>query len=206
MAIKTKERILDSAITLFNEKGVANVRLQQIADESGISVGNLAYHFQNKDAILVAVYDRMDEVLTQILGAYLVHPGLLDLDHQLRLLYGFFDQYRFYLIDLPEVERSFPCISANWQRHFAKLHTQFRFRLDYLTQKQLMRPEAFAGEFDLLARTLWMESIFYFHTIEFKGELPSANGFFDSVWRHLTPFLTETGKAFFLHYIEPSLR
>jgi AcrR family transcriptional regulator len=38
----TKQRIIEAAISLFNTNGIANVRLIQIADEAGISVGNLA--------------------------------------------------------------------------------------------------------------------------------------------------------------------
>ena len=48
----TKQKILNSAINLFNKKGLVNVRLQHIADESDISVGNLAYHFYSKKAII----------------------------------------------------------------------------------------------------------------------------------------------------------
>ena len=57
MSASTKQRILEAAVFLFNREGVANVRLQQIADETGISVGNLAYHFKNKEAIVSAVYE-----------------------------------------------------------------------------------------------------------------------------------------------------
>ena len=51
----TKQKILNSSINLFNKKGLVNVRLQQIADESGISVGNLAYHYYSKKAIIQAI-------------------------------------------------------------------------------------------------------------------------------------------------------
>ncbi|MEO7308888.1 MAG: TetR family transcriptional regulator [Chitinophagaceae bacterium] len=38
----TKQKILNASLHLFNENGISNTRLQQIADETGISVGNLA--------------------------------------------------------------------------------------------------------------------------------------------------------------------
>lgn len=47
----TKQRIILNAKKLFSQNGIANTRLQQIADETGISVGNLAYHFPNKEEI-----------------------------------------------------------------------------------------------------------------------------------------------------------
>ena len=51
---KTKQKIILSALQLFNENGIANVRLQHIADEAFISIGNLAYHYKNKEAIVKA--------------------------------------------------------------------------------------------------------------------------------------------------------
>jgi AcrR family transcriptional regulator len=36
---------------LFNGQGLQNVTLQQIANEASISVGNLAYHFHDKEQI-----------------------------------------------------------------------------------------------------------------------------------------------------------
>ena len=56
----TKQKIVHASIKLFNENGVANVRLQQIADEIGISVGNLAYHFN-----LEIFYYRIDHGISR---------------------------------------------------------------------------------------------------------------------------------------------
>ncbi|MEL7123903.1 MAG: TetR/AcrR family transcriptional regulator, partial [Bacteroidota bacterium] len=48
----TKQKILDAALKLFNQDGIVNVRLQHIADEAFVSVGNLAYHYSNKESIV----------------------------------------------------------------------------------------------------------------------------------------------------------
>jgi hypothetical protein len=56
--LSTKQKILNTSIRLFNEDGMANVPLQQIAKEIGISPGNLAYHFKNKEAIIEAMMMR----------------------------------------------------------------------------------------------------------------------------------------------------
>jgi AcrR family transcriptional regulator len=57
-AMKTAERILDAALTLFNEQGVARTSTNVIADVAEISVGNLYYHFKNKNEILVSLLKR----------------------------------------------------------------------------------------------------------------------------------------------------
>ena len=62
----TKDSILGHSLKLFNRHGFVNVRLQHIADAGSISVGHLAYHFKNKEAIIEALYDllkKQQEVL-----------------------------------------------------------------------------------------------------------------------------------------------
>ena len=48
-ARKTKDRILDTSIRLFNERKASNVSTVQISAEMGISPGNLYYYYDNKE-------------------------------------------------------------------------------------------------------------------------------------------------------------
>ncbi|MGL4648460.1 MAG: TetR/AcrR family transcriptional regulator, partial [Caldilineaceae bacterium] len=57
--MKAKERIVDQALALFNEKGTALVSTNHIAEAAGISPGNLYYHFRNKEEIIRAICDRL---------------------------------------------------------------------------------------------------------------------------------------------------
>lgn len=56
----TKGRILDAALGLFNERGTAAVSTNHIAEEAGISPGNLYYHYRNKEEIIRAIFERVD--------------------------------------------------------------------------------------------------------------------------------------------------
>ena len=54
--MKTRERILQAGLALFNERGEAAVSLAQIAAQLGISEGNLWYHFRTKRDLVAALF------------------------------------------------------------------------------------------------------------------------------------------------------
>ncbi|MDX9961621.1 MAG: TetR/AcrR family transcriptional regulator [Aliarcobacter sp.] len=54
----TKDKIIETSVKLFNEKGCLNTSTRHISNELGISVGNLYYHFKNKEEILIEIFLR----------------------------------------------------------------------------------------------------------------------------------------------------
>ena len=56
----TKQRILDEALTLFSEKGYANVFVGEIAEKVGIKAPSLYKHYKSKRAIFDAIIDVMN--------------------------------------------------------------------------------------------------------------------------------------------------
>ena len=58
--MNTKQRILDEALTLFSEKGYANVFVGDIADRVGIKAPSLYKHHKNKRAIFDAIIEEMN--------------------------------------------------------------------------------------------------------------------------------------------------
>ena len=62
----TRIKIVESSILLFNKKGLANVRLQDIAEYNNISPGNLTYHFKTKKDLMEYIIYYMIRKLVEI--------------------------------------------------------------------------------------------------------------------------------------------
>ena len=60
MATDTRERIMDRSLELFARQGVAGTTVVEIEEAAGLSAGSGSFyrHFENKEAVLVAVVDR----------------------------------------------------------------------------------------------------------------------------------------------------
>jgi len=63
-----RERILASATSLFLENGFHGAGIDDIAAAAGVTGPAIYRHFKNKDAVLVALFDRLAERLAGILA------------------------------------------------------------------------------------------------------------------------------------------
>lgn len=65
----TRQTIITAASELFRKQGYAATTMQQVAEVTGISKGNLTYHFPSKQALYEAVHKQvMDYLRDRILG------------------------------------------------------------------------------------------------------------------------------------------
>jgi len=61
--MKTKDKIIATAINLFNIYGTKAISTNHIAKEMGISPGNLYYHFRSKNDIIRSISDNFSNEL-----------------------------------------------------------------------------------------------------------------------------------------------
>jgi len=54
-----KSQIINAAEDVFTKKGFADARMDDIAEETGLSKGTLYLYFKSKDALIIAILDRI---------------------------------------------------------------------------------------------------------------------------------------------------
>ncbi|GAB5523737.1 MAG: TetR/AcrR family transcriptional regulator [Roseivirga sp.] len=190
-----KQKIIESTIDLFNQKGFANVRLQHIADKCGISVGNLAYHFNKKEVVVDHVHELITEELQEVLSVYGSSPDLMELDLQLDEFHHFINKYPFYFIDILEVKRSFPKIHERRRQYINRIIIQMKKRLKYNMERGVVNAEAFPGQYEMVASTIWMIITFWVSQKEIKGEnCNDLDLFKTTIWGQVMPLLTNKGR------------
>jgi AcrR family transcriptional regulator len=64
--MKTKDKIIQISVDMFNKSGVVAVTTNHIAKELNISPGNLYFHFRNKEEIIRHIFNLMCQETYQV--------------------------------------------------------------------------------------------------------------------------------------------
>ncbi|MFT5807950.1 MAG: AcrR family transcriptional regulator [Moritella dasanensis] len=100
--MKTRDKIIHTALELFNECGERNVTTNHIAAHLGISPGNLYYHFRNKEDIIDSIFDQYVNYLEEHFQPH--QEGGVTLEVMMRYLDSMFEtmwRFRFFYRSLP---------------------------------------------------------------------------------------------------------
>ncbi|MDE2437071.1 MAG: TetR family transcriptional regulator [Sphingomonadales bacterium] len=93
--MSTRTRIVDTALTLFNQQGYGVVTTAMLASACGIAEGNLWYHFKTRRALLDAIGERFATAIEMRLT---MRPGsdpLVDYAAMLEAVMAEFRAFRF---------------------------------------------------------------------------------------------------------------
>jgi len=152
---KTQEKIIVMAIRLFNQKGVGNIRLQDIAKAAEISPGNLTYHYKTKKILMMAVLDYMSAVRLNMKSVY--QPAL-EATNWIDLLKNYLHfqiQFRFFSRDILEIICLVPEAKNLFEQQIAYMVDFSKNSIYLAIGKGYMLPEPREGHFDIFAKNLW---------------------------------------------------
>lgn len=192
----TKAEIIKTAVALFNQKGFFKVTVKEIADEMGISPGNLTYHFKRKEHLLATI---QKEILSGTKNIIAPEGQEITLAHFQEMFAHFFKvqrEYSFYFSEIIYLLEVYPEITQEYKATTeSRFHDARELVNYYIATGRLVLEE---GEIDYnqMIHSLWMVNTFW--TLgsalsnmedisgDFKTPVPS-------LWRILFPYLTEKG-------------
>jgi AcrR family transcriptional regulator len=195
VAPKTRERILDISLVMFNDRGEPNVTTNHIADELEISPGNLYYHFRNKEDIVEHLFARYEEKIDRVMVTPDERlPNLEDIWLQLHLAFETMWEFRFIYRDLVDITSRNRKLRMHFARILKRATENATEVLKGLTEAGIMRAsraeiEATASNVILIA-TFWLS----FNTVRGgtleKGSEDLTQGIFQLMML-IAPFLRD---------------
>ncbi|HNK63590.1 MAG TPA: TetR/AcrR family transcriptional regulator [Anaerolineales bacterium] len=169
--MSTRQKILDTALTLFNDQGTAAVSTNHIADAASISPGNLYYHFRNKEEIIRELFERLSAA-NNIAFALPKNqlPTLDDLQGMVKANYKILWDYRFAHRELvallradAELRSSFLAVRKRGFEGFTQLFKAF-------VTAGIFRAPSQPNEISNLAEVIWMITEFWLTSLEIGGK------------------------------------
>ena len=169
--MKTRERILATALRLFNESGTAAVSTNHIADALAISPGNLYYHFHNKEEIIRALFEqqfaRWDADYAFPADRL---PNLEDLQQLVRATFVTAWEYRFMYRELIALLRRDAQLQQRWVEIRARGFQGFHELFNFFVAAGVLRNPGDPVLVTRLAELVWLISEFWLASVEVSGE------------------------------------
>lgn len=201
--MKKKEKILMTALNLFNDKGSGNISTNHIAKELGISPGNLYYHFSNKEEIIRALFDMMISEYDEIYGENVV---LNENDILRRLLYNDINlvtKYKFLYNEISTLFRNDSEMKEIFLKNQTKRETVFYNIFKFLQNSGYIKADVSDICIKNVIKIIWHLENFRLFRYSLGGIEISDNKFINHeevLLERLIPlygFLTEKGHEYF---------
>jgi AcrR family transcriptional regulator len=151
----TRTRIADAALALFNADGTHAISTRHVAARLGISPGNLYYHFGNKEEIVLALYDRIEEhLLAIVVPLRSPAPTFDDVLEYLDRIFAHLWDYRFFYRDLTTLLQDVPGLKERYRVLAERVQANSRRLFKSLVDLGWM--EANDEQIELLAANAWI--------------------------------------------------
>jgi len=200
MKSSTKDKIINKAIELFNEKGFASVSIVDIGTALGMTRGNVAYHFQNKEALLKAIAQELWVKLKGEKQKARALPSFENIHNELQVLYKLQLEYSFIFLNIHVLND--PIIAHDYRRIIDQIIDDFVAAITFSIGLGNMRPEPYPGMYYNLAHNSWMITFFWINQQAVRGTTPSPdnNEAEKKLWSMLLPHFTGKGIKAFRNY------
>ena len=153
--MKTRDRIIQASLDMFNEQGERNVTTNHIAAKLEISPGNLYYHFKNKQQIIFDIYLEYESKVDENLQLPQDRPITVNdkLVYLQKIFQGLWD-YRFLHRDLQHLLQNDPELHKRYNGFFKRCLD--RTEAIYLALRDVQIIQANDTDIRALALNTWI--------------------------------------------------
>jgi AcrR family transcriptional regulator len=198
----TKEKILKTALNLFNSKGTEWVTVREIAQKMGISHGNLCYHYPTTDHIIKQLYfNLVKELNREIALMQQANQSPENVFKGSRMLFGLLYKNKFLMLNFVDIMRRMPDVHKHYRQLQEQRKVEFKLIFKNLVTAGMMRPELYPGFFDDFIINMTILGDFWISHAEilYTGkEADKLDFFYRVTGSPLLALLTETGLTLFL--------
>lgn len=191
--MKTKEKILASALRLFNTDGVENVTTRHIAAEIGISQGNLHYHYPNKNEVIIALYR---DFMNRLEGARRYNAQKVfkkeDVLASMKENFKIMNAYCFFFKDNEVVWRRLPAIQKDMIALLQHKKNEIKAIINQYTQQGIFRTDISKHQIEFLAEQFIFTISAWLTASEYMNKTTDAAFYFSIfAFRQWLPYLTQ---------------
>ncbi len=186
LRIKTRDRILLTAISLFNEHTASAISTNHIAAEMNISPGNLYYYFKNKEEIIREIFGQLSELADRIW----YHPDLGKsedglIDYFKNLASHMYD-FRFFYLELNVILKNDPLLKKEYIERSERIVLQMMVIFSDFISNRIMKNFESDRERKYLLRNIWTVGQMWMTYANIRYEGVTSEIVNDGVWQMYT--------------------
>ncbi len=149
-----KNKILENATALFNEKGISHTSFRDIAAIMEISDGHVRYYFRTKEILLMSIFEQLDNEIIEASNL----PISLNMDvrsilrKNIEHVFHLTVKYRFLFVESPKTIYQYPTVLKSYRNLIER-----RKKMIFSAFETFNKMKLFNSSFDSLAK----EQAFY---------------------------------------------
>lgn len=208
--MKTKDRILNGALELFNADGATEVTTNDIARELKMSPGNLYFHFKNKEQIVRELFKKC---AVETITVWKPQTRMAKTKQKIQLI-DFVDRnlalywkYRFFHREMYILRKKDPELSKLWHKHLKKTSLMMIILYKHWVKSGHMVPIQSKYEMEFVGELLFVASNSFMQFFETADRTGAPNTkTIEKARRHilrmLMPYLSDETKDGFENFFK----
>lgn len=195
--MKTRQKIISEATKSYNRAGFSAINLFELANQLGISRGNLTYHFKDKESLLKAIADEMWYKIEVERAKSRQLPSFENLHNEIQLYFKFQKEYSFIFLD-PHI-LAHPAIKSKLKEMTKQTIADIKAGIAFSISIGNVREEEIPGTYNNIAFLTWFLTFYWRSQQNICDEKNNIDGE-KLIWSMMAPHFTEKGTLSFIKF------